>query len=583
MKAAIYARYSSDLQRPASIDDQFESCRREIAARGWTESATFSDAEVSGTVAGRPGYQAMMAAARKREFDVLIVDELSRLTRDPEELAGLRKRLHFWGVGLRTLADGIDTIRSPLATAPLMAMRGMVNEAEGLLNAHRSRRGLRGRVLAHHHAGGAPYGYRTRPVHADRPGEPEGTGPVLGYEYVIHEAEAAIIRRIFQLYVDGMGTRQIAATLNAEGIAPPGARWRNRRGVQRTWSHNAIAGDSTKGTGLLNNRKYSGRLLWNRSTWPRDPEQDGKQVRRELPREEWVTVDAPELRIVLQDLWAAAKQRQRERSRRTGNAGAHKRHHRLLSGFLLCGQCGARLVLSGRNSYSCPSRLNRGVVVCDNRATVNAGEAEDVVLDLVRSVVLSKERLNDLTAAINQRLTAGAARQQEDRAQVNDLQRRLGETEATIDRLVEAVASGALVEELQQRMQQAEAQRAQLRREIAVADRDLASTVRLMPAAVRAIIDNLGELLRSGQVQELRAALGRLVDRIEIHAEEPRPGKKRPGARLIFRGNLLGAIRLALQKSKTCNSPGGILHVLRNVEEPPYEVRLTGRRGGGAT
>ena len=88
-------------------------------------------------------------------------------------------------------------------------------------------------------------------------------------------------------------------------------------------------------------------------------------------------------------------------------------------------------------------------------------------------------------------------------------------------------------------------------------------------------------LLEKGETADAKKGLACLIERIEVY-EEPRPGKKRPGARLIFRGNLLGAIRLALQKSKTCNSPGGILHVLRNVEEPPYEVRLTGRRGGGA-
>jgi len=299
MRAAVYSRYSSDLQRPASIEDQVRRCQAEIARRGWQETAVFSDREISGTVSqGRPGYQRFRQAAKAGHFDVVVVDELSRLSRDPEEQAGLRKRLRFWGVHLRTL-DGIDTVASPESAAPMMLVKALMSEGELEANAHRSRRGLEGRVLAGYHAGGAPYGYRTRAVHADRPGDPPGTGPVIGYEYLIHEGEAAVIRRVFQLYADGLSTRQIAALLNAEGLPPPGARWRNRQGVaKRTWSHGAIAGSPAKGLGVLNNEKYAGRLVWNRSTWPRDPEQDGKQVRRELPSDQWVIQDAPGLRIV---------------------------------------------------------------------------------------------------------------------------------------------------------------------------------------------------------------------------------------------------------------------------------------------
>jgi DNA invertase Pin-like site-specific DNA recombinase len=67
MKAAIYARYSSDNQRPASIEDQVRQCRQRIKERDWTETKVFSDAEMSGAVAlRRPGYQEMLAAANCR-------------------------------------------------------------------------------------------------------------------------------------------------------------------------------------------------------------------------------------------------------------------------------------------------------------------------------------------------------------------------------------------------------------------------------------------------------------------------------------------------------------------------------------
>ncbi len=195
MNAAVYARYSSDNQRPTSIEDQHRKCRQYLEPKGWKEVAFFSDSEISGTVArARQGYQQLLAAAKEQRFDVIVVDELSRLTRDQEELASLRKRLRFYGVGLIALADGLDTITAPGAAGPIMAIKGLINEAELEANAHRSRRGLEGRVLAGLHAGGAPHGYRTRAVHADRPGDPEGTGQAIGYEYVIHDKEAEVKR-----------------------------------------------------------------------------------------------------------------------------------------------------------------------------------------------------------------------------------------------------------------------------------------------------------------------------------------------------------------------------------------------------
>ena len=215
MRAAVYARYSSDLQRPASIEDQVRQCRAEITRRGWQEAAVHSDSEIPGMVSqGRPGYQRLLKAAKAGEFGVIVVDELSRLARRSSEMVTLCERLRFWGTGLVAVLDGMDSVTSPEAAKAIIALKSYTNEAEGQANAHRSRRGLAGRVLAGYHAGGAPYGYRTRPVHADKPGDPSGTGPVIGYGYLTHEAEAEVIRRIFQMYAEGMSTRQIAVELS---------------------------------------------------------------------------------------------------------------------------------------------------------------------------------------------------------------------------------------------------------------------------------------------------------------------------------------------------------------------------------
>jgi site-specific DNA recombinase len=109
MRAVIYARYSSDLQRETSIEDQIEVCRRHADARGWTILRQYSDRAASGSTKFRPGYQDLLAAARRREFDVVLAEALDRLSRDQEDVAALFKTLTFHGVQLMTLAEGAIT------------------------------------------------------------------------------------------------------------------------------------------------------------------------------------------------------------------------------------------------------------------------------------------------------------------------------------------------------------------------------------------------------------------------------------------------------------------------------------------
>ena len=558
MRAAVYSRYSSDLQRPASIEDQVRQCRAEIARRGWQEAVVYSDREIPGMVSqGRPGYQGLLRAAKAHEFDVIVTDEVSRLARRSSELVSLNERLRFWGVGLVALLEGMDSVASPEAAKAIVALKSYTNEVEGQANAHRSRRGLAGRVLAGQHAGGAPYGYRTRPEHADKPGDPPGTGPVIGYEYLIHDAEANLIRRIFQMYADGMSTRRIAALLNAECVLPPGARWRDRQGVRRTWSHGAIYGDPKNGLGILNNQKYIGRLIWNRSTWPRDPERDGKQVRREVPEDQWVVQEASHLRIVPQELWEAVKARQAQRSSRLRQVAAVPATPRLLSGLLVCGRCGARYVLRGRQTYCCASRQNRGKVVCDCLATVNGAEAEQAILDLLEPLFCSEEVLQRLVAQVQDRLAKARVRRTEQRSTAAQCKSQLAKVETEIGHLVDWIAKGTLVEDLERRMQAAQERRAHLRGELAKLTAAGPPTgLEVLPSAVRKIVSDLRGMLAAGQVEKVKSALSRLVTRIEVH-EDPRPGRKRPGAKLMVYGSLEALLQLT-GKVESVHSPGGI-------------------------
>lgn len=98
MRAVIYARYSSDLQREASIEDQVRLCRRRIEKEGWRAGEVYSDHGASGASHLRPGYQKLLTDARAGRFDVVVAESLDRLSRDQEHTAGLFKLLSFAGI-----------------------------------------------------------------------------------------------------------------------------------------------------------------------------------------------------------------------------------------------------------------------------------------------------------------------------------------------------------------------------------------------------------------------------------------------------------------------------------------------------
>jgi len=152
MKAALYARFSTDLQRAASIEDQFRNCRKRAAVEGWTIVATFADAAMSGSDANRPRYRAMLEAAARREFDVLIVDDLSRLTRDSVECERAIRRLEFSGLRIVATSDGYDSTSK--ARKVHRGFKGLMNEI--FLDDLRERvhRGLAGQAMKRYWCGG---------------------------------------------------------------------------------------------------------------------------------------------------------------------------------------------------------------------------------------------------------------------------------------------------------------------------------------------------------------------------------------------------------------------------------------------
>jgi site-specific DNA recombinase len=411
MKCAIYARYSSDLQRPTSIEDQVRRCREFAERQGWTvveEFVRFDEARTAATLAGRDGLNSLLTTAKKKpsDFDCLMVDDTSRLARYLPDVLSMNDRLLYNGVFIYAVAQRLDC--RDKTSRPLLALHGMMDEQFLVSLGEKVHRGQEGRALKGLHPGGRCYGYRNVPIEDTSRTEKYGRFAVSGVRLEIVEVEAEVILRIFKMYGDGASQATIAKTLNAEGVlAPQPPRGR----LMRAWCISSIHE-------ILRNQRYRGVFVWNRTRKERNPE-TGRKTSRPRPESEWVRVAVPEWRIVSDELWERVEQQIRRVNRRFGSkqaSGGFCRTERsrryLFSGFLICGCCGSRIVIvsgSGKRGYvkyGCPSNRYRGV--CDNSLQIRQDRLEKQLLSVLAYDILQPKMMEfaiqDFMREVEQRM-----------------------------------------------------------------------------------------------------------------------------------------------------------------------------------
>ncbi len=186
MKAALYARYSSELQSGDSIADQIRVCERLAERHGFEVFHRYSDAAISWGTAERPGYQEMLRAARAHLFGAIIAEDTSRLWRNLAEQAPRLAELS--DLGVHVVTHDLDT-RSQSA-GMLGAVLGASSEAYRREIGRRTRRGLEGRARNGKSAGGRAYGYTSATQ--------SGTG-----QREVHPEQAEIVRQIFAWFASG--------------------------------------------------------------------------------------------------------------------------------------------------------------------------------------------------------------------------------------------------------------------------------------------------------------------------------------------------------------------------------------------
>lgn len=509
-RVALYARFSSENQREASIDDQFRNCENFAKREGWEIVERFEDRAISGThgEAGRPGYRDMLAAAKSGHFDILLIDDLSRLSRDSVETEQVRRRLVHWGIRLISIGDGVDT--NAKGHKMLSSFKGIMNEVFLDDLRDKTHRGLTGQALKGHNCGGRSFGYKHVPITDPTQKDEYGRPKILAVKREIDEAQAKWVRWIFEQYAQGQSPRWIARELNRQGVPGPGAAY-NRQHKTRlhgTWSPSALHGDPKKGTGLLHNPLYVGRPVWNRRKWIRNPETNRKTPRMR-PQSEWIVTEQPELRIVDKALWDKVQVRRKSRPvMKKGTPALNGRY--LLSGLLVCSECGSRFVIADARSYGCAGHLNRGA--CANDLRVRRDLVEQKCLGLLTEALSTPEHVTLFVKETTRLLTERA---HSAHSEVERLTRRLSTIEQQLHNLLTAIKAGIVTASTKDELQRLEAERDRLRQQVQAPQAKIVSFLPRAKARYEALLANLSQVSPRHR-DPLREQIQTLVGEIQL-------------------------------------------------------------------
>jgi site-specific DNA recombinase len=480
--AVIYARYSSDLQKDRSIDDQIALCREIAVRNGYKVTNISTDRAKSGaSMFERDGLLALMNEAKKRNFNAVIAESLSRLSRDQEDTAAIYKRLKFNEITIIDSGGAVSDVH--------VGVGGIVNSMFLKNLAVSVKRSMDGRVREGLVPGRIAFGYR-------------GTGKPCERE--IDPAEAAIVHRIFEGYADGKSMRDIADDLKRENIATPGL-----------------------SVEMLRNQIYIGKVIWNTTTSIKNPE-TGRRLYRRTPVEDRIVVDVPHLRIIPADLWDRVQIVHAQRGKAKGWHGPRQHKYvnkdQLLLGLLTCGKCNGSMIIGQNNGDGSPRVLcaqahRRGN--CDHRRSYCLKILQNTILDGIKHKLTDRERLLELTRSFHKQW---AEKQQANRVDRDSAERQLNRVTVQIDRIITAISdSDEPVKLLMEKLKALETQRASLAEKVRLVAAN-GNVVTLHPAAIDKFGDAMEKMhaaltgdLDIEQLAPFRAAFRNTFERILVH------------------------------------------------------------------
>lgn len=425
IRAAVYGRHSSKNQNPTSAAEQIDliqvlAKKESLALVKYPQNLfdiqifphlIFKDEAMAGrTTVGRHGYDGFIKGIENGDFEVGLVDDLSRLCRDLGDQIHLYDLAQYKKVEIFSVGEGI----SSAATNSRLhfIFKGMVNEIGNDTHAKQTKRGLMARVNSGFSAGDICLGYDSKPTRTRMRGNLEIPSH---FEIVINEEQAKTVRTIFQLRLRGMGYAAISKYLNSNQIPSP-PRSQKISGKKCNWSSSVVRK-------ILTNRKYIGYWVWGKKTTIKNPmtkrleqkDQDksqwiehfgGDKIREDLiiiDMETWGKIQKTIKPVAKnykpkEDKWAHAR----------SYVTSGSRSETLLAGILICAECGGNMLqvsTTNKTGYlGCYLYHRNDRNLCTNNRLMGRQKIERIIAEQLKIILLDDHNVNLAVKIVNQKI-----------------------------------------------------------------------------------------------------------------------------------------------------------------------------------
>ncbi|ULO07409.1 recombinase family protein [Paenibacillus sp. 19GGS1-52] len=493
LKAAIYARYSSDIQRDESIDAQVRAIKEYTKRNGFTVVEVYADRARTATSDRRPEFQRLFVDCDKGLFDVVIVHKLDRFSRDKYDFASYRRKLRVAGVRLLSVLENLDD--SPESGMLESMLEGMAEYYSKNLS-REVMKGLKETALQGKHTGGRPpIGYAV-----DKETQ----------TLITNDQERPIIELIFSQYLQGHGYKQITQLLEQKGF-----RSRLGRPISKATIHD-----------ILRCEKYTGTYLYNVTD---SKDALGKSNgNRKKDESEIIRIENGIPAIISKADFEAVQKliSDNHRTRRSGSYTAKEQY--LLSGLILCGECqrlhNTKSGMTGNVKYSGRSKLKYVTYRCnrkDNSRSCSNKEIrrehiEGYIVDYLQNHIFSEGNIPKLLEQVNQQIQKAETQEIGEKA---NLQQRLRAVTDQITNIVNAVAQGFTQASFVEKVNLLEVEKANLEVELA---RLMTKEKRagITEDALRSLLFSLKDSIAHEDFPELKRFVQTYVQQVLVYTDQ---------------------------------------------------------------
>lgn len=519
MIAFLYERLSRDdnLEGESySIGNQKKLLTKVAKEKGYTNLVHFMDDGISGVTMDRPGFVDMIHQLEEGRAAAVFVKDLSRLGRNYIEVGRLTEEFFpEHDIRLVAVSDNIDTAEGENEMAPI---RNLFNEwyARDISKKRRISNKIKGN--AGEPMGQPPYGYMKDPDNPKR--------------WIVDDEAALVVKRIYSMTLDGLGTEQIAAQLERDGILTPRVYWL-QKGVKRPGKGKQLPPtrwNSSTITKILSLQEYCGDIL-NFKTYSKSYK---NKKRIDNDRENWVVFKDVHEPIIDRAVWEQVQQKRGTRRRRRTGDGEKN----MFSGLLVCADCGNNLHYHFNQGnpvikyFNCSNyKGNRGT--CTSTHYVRVDFLEQVVLGEIKRLTKFASHYEDdfVKAVMGSSQQSVALDRKLKEKELVALQARDEELDGLFERIYEDNVSGKLSDdrfskmsrryedeqkEISERIKALRAEMDKLSSKAVTADMFI-STVRKYTRAKALTPRMLNELIDRIEVHQAEKIDGEWVQHLTIH------------------------------------------------------------------